>query len=128
MTIFQFICKCYAITCNTCKVHSFFVVGLFIHNSVNSCPNHFKDSTVVVDKRTSGCRSITSSIYLNWNISVIYFRIENQTCFGKSRMTGTFARITFFSNFRSRRHDVIKLSIANISLSLRSIGSQIGVI
>ena len=50
--------------------------GLSIHNSVNSWPTYSKISKVVVDKRTSGCRSITSSIYLNWNISVIYCRIE----------------------------------------------------
>ena len=78
MTKFQLICKCYAITCNTCivYVYSFFSFGLSIHNSVNSRPNHFKISKVVVDRRTSGSRSITSSIYLNWNISVIYCQIE----------------------------------------------------
>ena len=50
--------------------------GLSIHNSFSSCPNHFKFSTVVVDKGTSGCSSITSSIYLNWKISVICNRIK----------------------------------------------------
>ena len=50
--------------------------GLSIHNSFSSCRNHFKFSTVVVDKGTSGCSSITSSIYLNWNISVICNRIK----------------------------------------------------
>ena len=49
---------------------------LSIHNSFSSCPNDFKFSTVVVDKVTSCCRSITSSIYLNWNISVIYHQIK----------------------------------------------------
>ena len=37
-----------------------------------------------------------------------------------------FVRIPFKSRFRSRRHDVIKLSIADISLILHSIESQIG--
>ena len=50
--------------------------GLSIHNSVNSWPNHFTISKVVVDKRTSGWRSIMSTIYLNWNITVIYCRIK----------------------------------------------------
>ena len=31
-------------------------IDLSIHNSVNSWPNHFKISKVVVDKRTSGYR------------------------------------------------------------------------
>ena len=54
----------------------FLSLGLSVHNSVNSWPNYFNLSTVVVDKGTSGCRGITSSLYLNWNISVIYCRIE----------------------------------------------------
>ena len=70
--------------------------GLSIHSSVNSWPNHFKISKVVVHKRTSVCRSVTSSIYLNWNISVIYCRIE------------------------------IKLVSVFVSLILRSIESQFG--
>ena len=97
--------------------------GLSIHNSVNSWPNHFKISKVVVDKRTSGCRSITSSIYLNWNISVSYCRIEIKLVSVKAEWRW----VLFCENhFRSRRHDVIKLSIADISLILRSIESQFG--
>ena len=128
MTIFQFICKCYAIACNTCKVHSFFVVGLSIHNYVNSWPNHFKFSTLVVDKRTSGCRTITSSIYWNWNISVIYCRIQIKLVSVKAewRRLPFRKKISFKSHFRSRRHDVIKLLIADISLILLTIESQVG--
>ena len=37
--------------------------GKSIHNSFSSCPNVFTFSSVVVDKGTSECRSITSSIY-----------------------------------------------------------------
>ena len=37
-----------------------------------------------------------------------------------------FVRITFYRRFRSRRHDVIKLSIADISLIVHSIDSQFG--
>ena len=55
---------------------SFLSLGSSVHNSVNSWPNFFNLSTVVVDKETSGCHGITSSLYLNWNISVIYCRIE----------------------------------------------------
>ena len=102
--------------------------GLSIHNSFSSCPNHFKFSTVVVDKGTSGCSSITSSIYLNWNISVIYNRIKIKLILEQSRMTMPFffVKITFLSHFRSRRHDVIKLSIADISLILHWIEQQFG--
>ena len=101
--------------------------GLSIQNSVNSWPDHFKISKVVVDKRTSGCRCITSSIYLNWNISVIYCRIEIKLVSIKEN-DGEFyfVRITFLNCFRSRRHDVIKLSIADISLILHSIDSLFG--
>ena len=45
------------------------------HTSVNSWLSHFKFS-IVVEKGTSGWSGITSSIYLNWNISVIYCRFE----------------------------------------------------
>ena len=37
-----------------------------------------------------------------------------------------FVRITFLNCFRSRRYDIIKLSIADISLILHSIDSQFG--
>ena len=56
--------------------HSFLSLGSSVHNSVNSWPNFFNLSTVVADNGTSGCRGITSSLYLNWNICVIYCRIE----------------------------------------------------
>ena len=68
--------KCNIITAGLYMYILSLFFGLSIQNSVNSWPNHFKISKVVVDKRTSGCRSITSSIHLNWNISVIYCRIE----------------------------------------------------
>ena len=70
--------------------------GLSIHKSVNSWPNHFKISKVVVDKGTSGCRSITSSIYLNWNIFVIYCRFEIKLVSVKAEWRRVFfVRITF---------------------------------
>ena len=47
----------------------------FITPSI-SLPNHFKSSSVVVEKGTSSCKGITSSILLNWDFSVIYYRIE----------------------------------------------------
>ena len=60
------------------NAYSFFLdwFNLCVHNFVNSWPNFFNLSVVVVDKGTSGCRVITSSLYLDWNISVIYCRIE----------------------------------------------------
>ena len=125
--------------------------GLSIHNSVDSWPNHFKFSTAFVDKRTSGCRSITSSIYLNWNMwsltwsfrlpryyVIIIFKLEyrryllsdrGKICFNKSRMMMTFI-ILFCKNFLchlwSSKDDVIEISIADISLIIRCIDSQIG--
>ena len=89
--------------------------GLSIHNSFSSCPNVFTFSTVVVDKGTSGCRSITSSIYLNWNISVIYYRIKIKLVFNKAEWRCFLIRKNYFlSHFRSRKHEVIKHSIADI--------------
>ena len=48
---------------------------LFIHNSADSWPSHFKCLTVIVGKNNFGWKGITSSIHLNKNISVIYCRI-----------------------------------------------------
>ena len=66
---------------------------LSIHNSVNSCPRHFKFPTIVVEKRNFWFRmyyviSIFTLEYLhyvqsNWD----------QTGFGKSKMTVTFISI-----------------------------------
>ena len=94
MTKFQFICKCYAITCNTCKVqvYSFFVLWfvpfktLLILNRITSN----RISKVVVDKQTSGCRNITSSIYLKLEYRRYLLSDWDQICFGKSRMTVSF--------------------------------------
>ena len=70
--------------------------GLSIHNSFSSCPNHVKFSTVVVDKGTSGCSSITSSIYLNWNISVIYNRIKIKLILEKAEWRCPLFRKNYF--------------------------------
>ena len=56
---------------------------LSIHNSVNSWPNHFKCSTVVVVRGTSGCKYDTSSISLNWDISIINCRMELKSALAK---------------------------------------------
>ena len=61
-----------------------FSFGVSVNKSVNSLPNRFKFSTVVVEKRTSGYIGMTSSISLNWNISVIYCRIELKPALAKS--------------------------------------------
>ena len=61
-----------------------FSFGVSIHNLVISLPNHFKFSTVVVEKGTSGYIGMTSSISLNWHISVIYCRIELKPALAKS--------------------------------------------
>ena len=92
MTKFQFICKCYAITCNTCKVHvySFFALW-FVHSKL--------------------CQFLTKSLQnfkggrwqTNFRLPKYYviniFKLEylryllsdwDQTCFDKSRMTVSF--------------------------------------
>ena len=48
---------------------------LSIHTSVNSWLSHF-NFQLLLKKGTSGWSDITSSIYLNWNISVIYCWFE----------------------------------------------------
>ena len=47
------------------NAYSFLSLGLSVRNSVNSGPNYFKLSNVVVDEETSGCIGITSSLYSN---------------------------------------------------------------
>ena len=49
---------------------------LSIHNSSRSWSRHFKFQTIIVEKGTSGFGGITSSIYLNWNISIINGQFE----------------------------------------------------
>ena len=61
-----------------------FSFGVSVHTFVNSLPNHFKCSTVVVEKGTSGYIGMTSSIFLNWHISVIYCWIELKPALAKS--------------------------------------------
>ena len=83
---------------------------------------------MVIDTGTPGCRGITSSLYLNWNISVIYCRIEIKIVPVKAEPQNDddfyFVKNTFY--FRSNKHDVIKLSIWTISLIIRWILSQTG--
>ena len=101
--------------------------GLSIHNSFSSWPNVFTFSTIVVDKGTSGCGSITSSLYLNLTISVIYYRIKIKLVLEKAEWRCLLIRKNYFlSHFRSRRHDVIKHPIADIPLKLRWIEPQFG--
>ena len=78
MNIFQITSQYYAIACNTCKVHahSFFIIWTVHSLLCQLLKNSLKISTVVFEKGTSGYLAITSSIYLNWNISVIYFQID----------------------------------------------------
>ena len=108
------------------NAYSFLSLGLSVHNSVNYWPNFFKLSTVVVAKETSGCRGITSSLYLNWNISVIYCRTEINLFLVKAEWWWLlFRKKHNFSLFRSSKHDVVKLSNTDISLIIRWIESHI---
>ena len=79
------------------NAYSFLSLGLSVHKSVNYWPKFFKLSTVVVEKGTSGCRGNTSSIYSNWNISVIYCRIEIKLVLVKAKWWWLlFCRGTFY--------------------------------
>ena len=100
-------------------------LGLSVHNSVNSWPNYFKLSTMVVDKGTSDWIGITSSLYLKAYLRYL-LSDRDQTCFSLSRMMMTFISLknTFLCHFRSSRHDVFMISIADISLIKRWIESK----
>ena len=79
------------------NAYSFLSLGLSVHNTVNFWPNYSNLSTAVVDKGTSGCRGITSSLYLNWNISIIYCRIEIKLVLGKAKWRWLFfVKNTFY--------------------------------
>ena len=81
------------------------------HTKLNYWPNHFKISKVVVDKWTSGCRSITSSIYLKLEYLRYLLSDWDQTCFGKSRMkVSFFFRKNYFSKVTSGLADMTSLS------------------
>ena len=129
MAKFQFICKCYAITCNTCKVHvySFFVLW-FVHSKL--------------------CQFLTESLQnlkggrwqMNFRLPKYYviniFKLEylRYILSDEIKLVSIkakwwwilFGKNSFLNCFRSRRHDVIKLSIPDISLILHSIDSQFG--
>ena len=78
MNIFQTTSQYYAIACNTCKVHTHsFFISWIVHSLLYQVLNEsLQISTVVFEKGTSGYLGITSSIYLNWDISVIYCWID----------------------------------------------------
>ena len=73
---------------------------------------------------------MTSSIYLNLNISMtpsLNVRLRSSLFWYKQNDNDyNFVKSTFLCHFRSRRHDVIKLSIADISLIVRVNESQFG--
>ena len=82
---------------------------------------------MVFEKGTSGYLGITSSIYLNWNIYVVYFRIDIKLVLIKAEWWWLLFRKNIFRrHFRSRRHDVIKISIADIFFILLWIEPQFG--
>ena len=69
-----------------------------IHASANSWLSHFKFSTGGCWKKESVWGGITSLIYLNWNLFVIYCRFEIKFFFGKSRWGWLcIVKITFLS-------------------------------
>ena len=113
-----------------CKVnaYSFFIVWF-----VDSYLRKFLIKSLQIfncgcwQKELPVCSGITSSIYLNWNISVIYCRFEIKLILVKAEWRWLlFRKRTFLRHFWSRIHDVIKLSTADISLIFRQIASQFG--
>ena len=83
-----------------------------IHISAYSWPRHFKLPTIVVEKGTSGFRGITSSIYLNWNISIISCQIEIKLVLVKAEWQWLlFLKNIFVCHFRSRRMTSLKFQL-----------------
>ena len=83
-----------------------------IHISAHSWPRHFKFPTIVVEKGTSGFRGITSSIYLNWNISIISCQIEIKLVLVKAEWQWLlFLKNIFVCHFRSRRMTSLKFQL-----------------
>ena len=83
-----------------------------IHISAHSWPRHFKFPTIVVEKGTSGFRGITSSIYLNWNISIISCQIEIKLVLVKAEWQWLlFLKNIFLCHFRSRRMTSLKFQL-----------------
>ena len=78
-------------------------------------------------KKPSGWRGITSSIYLNWNISFIYYRFDIKLILVKEEWRWLLVRKNHFPMslpvLQTWRPQIL---IANISLILRSIGTQFG--
>ena len=82
------------------------------HISAHSWPGHFKFPTIVVEKGTSGFRGITSSIYLNWNISIISCQIEIKLVLVKAEWQWLlFLKNIFVCHFRSRRMTSLKFQL-----------------
>ena len=67
----------------------------------------------LLNKGTAGQRGITSSIYLNWNISSIYCRFEIKLCFGKSR---TMMTLLFIKNHFSVTSGLADMTSLNFQL------------
>ena len=85
-----------------CKVneYSFFIVWFLLSQFCQ----FFNESlqTVVNKKGTSGCIGITSSICLNWHISVVYCRIELKWALAKSDWWSA-SILTWYTNGKKKR-------------------------
>ena len=67
---------------------------------------------MLVKKGTSGYLGSSSSIYLNWNISVFYCHIDIKlTLLKQNDDDFCFVIVTFLCHFRSHRHDVIHIQL-----------------
>ena len=111
MTIFQFICKCYAITCNTVKYISFFVklvcpfIAEFLTESLQNLNlGHWQTQLPVAEQYVTDIFGISPLIIVG---------LRSNFCFGKSKMKSFY----FVKKTKSSRHDS-KLSIADISLTI----------
>ena len=83
-----------------------------IHISAHSWPRHFKFPTIVLEKGTSGFRGITSSIYLNWYISIISCQNEIKLVLVKAEWQWLlFLKNIFLCHFRSRRMTSLKFQL-----------------
>ena len=80
---------------------------------------------MVFEKGTSGYQGITSSIYLNGNISVFTVGLISNLFLSKQNDDDFyFIKRIFVCHFRSRTYDFIKISISDIFLILLWIEPQ----
>ena len=116
MPIFQFTRQYCEIACNACKVHEYYFLIVWIFHSY-FC--HFLKESLQIFNCERGIRNFRLPRYYVINIFkfnyICYLLSDWYQNYFELRWL-LFCKSSFLRHFRSRRHDVIKLSIADISL------------